>query len=148
MSNGPLGNSAAKGTIQALGSTLDSRFDKFLYASIGESKDETLHSVLSAIARQNLDPWEEADRLSHLSRRAAIDQLASIIAVSTVGLSEPPDPHTNAMRLADLLPGFSPLSALGSARFSKLRVPNAKQMVLYLSLALMVAVLFLIAAGW
>jgi hypothetical protein len=147
MSNGPLGDLAGKTAMSAPGSALDSRFDKFLYAPIGESKDEMLHSVLSAIARQDLDPWAEADRLSHLSRRSAIDQLASIIALSTVGLPEPPDPQLNAMRLADLLPGFSAISAFGNGRFSKLRFPDAKQIILYFLLVFMLVALFLIAVG-
>ena len=36
-------------------------------------------SVLSALARLGLDPWDEAARLAHLTREAAADQLARMI---------------------------------------------------------------------
>ena len=37
-------------------------------------------SVISALARLRLDPWQEAGRLSPLSNREAIEQLARLIA--------------------------------------------------------------------
>src|SRR5438094_588627 len=37
-------------------------------------------SVLTALARLELDPWDEAARLAHLTREAAADQLARMIA--------------------------------------------------------------------
>jgi hypothetical protein len=35
-------------------------FDNFLYASIGADRNGMPLSVLSALARLDLDPWEEA----------------------------------------------------------------------------------------
>ena len=43
-------------------------FDDFLYAAIGSDKDEMPLSVLSALARLNIDPWEEAAELSELPK--------------------------------------------------------------------------------
>ena len=40
------------------------QFDEFLCASIGEEKNGMALSVLSAFARRNVDPWQEAARLS------------------------------------------------------------------------------------
>jgi hypothetical protein len=55
-------------------------FDPFLFASVGEEVDGVPLSVLSALTRLGLDPRDEAARLSHLTREAAADQLARMIA--------------------------------------------------------------------
>ena len=55
-------------------------FDAFLFASIGEEVDGVPLSVLSALARLGLDPRDEANRLTHLTREAAAEQLARMIA--------------------------------------------------------------------
>ncbi|HEX2635126.1 MAG TPA: hypothetical protein VHM22_20165 [Bradyrhizobium sp.] len=59
-------------------------FDSFLFASVGEEVDGIPLSVLSALSRLDLDPRDEAARLSHLTKETAADQLARMIA----GLSE------------------------------------------------------------
>src|SRR6202051_2988786 len=55
-------------------------FDPFLFASVGEEVDGRPLSVLSALARLGLDPRDEAAQLAQLSREAAADQLAGMIA--------------------------------------------------------------------
>lgn len=55
-------------------------FDAFLYASVGEEVDGVPLSVLSALSRLGLEPREEAARLAHLTKDAAADQLARMIA--------------------------------------------------------------------
>ncbi len=55
-------------------------FDAFLFASVGEELDGLPLSVLSALTRLGLDPRDEAARLAHLTREAAADQLARMIA--------------------------------------------------------------------
>src|SRR6516164_2240225 len=49
--------------------------DRFLLATVGDEM-----SVISAFTRLGLDPWQEAGRLSPLSNREAIEQLALLIA--------------------------------------------------------------------
>jgi hypothetical protein len=39
------------------------RYNDFLFAPIGEQANGMQLSVLSALARMNVDPWEEAARL-------------------------------------------------------------------------------------
>jgi hypothetical protein len=85
-------------------STLGSEFDSFLYAPVGEVNDEIPFSVLSALARQNVDPWQEAAELAQLSKESAIVRLTSMISSVTPGLSTRPDPTANAARLVALLP--------------------------------------------
>jgi hypothetical protein len=53
--------------------------DKFLFAEIDNEVNGIPLSVVSALTRLGLDPWEEAGRLSSLSHREAIEQLARLI---------------------------------------------------------------------
>ena len=46
------------------------RYDEFLFATICENPNGTQLSVLSALARTNVDPWEEAERLSAMPARS------------------------------------------------------------------------------
>lgn len=54
--------------------------DRFLFAQVGNEVDGVPLSVISALTRLGLDPWEEASRLSSLSDREAAEQLARLIA--------------------------------------------------------------------
>ena len=51
-------------TATASVSRLGSEFDDFLYAPIGEDRNGMLLSVLSALARLDIDPWQEAAKLA------------------------------------------------------------------------------------
>ena len=57
-----------------------SEFDAFLFAHIGEEKNGMLLSVLSALARLDLDPWREAAELARTPRQIARQRLTSLIA--------------------------------------------------------------------
>jgi hypothetical protein len=85
-------------------SPLDPQFDDFLYASIGEEKSGMLLSVLSALARLDIDPWQEADRLAQLPKDLARQSLASLIVGLPSGRWAPSDSTVIAARLAQLLP--------------------------------------------
>jgi len=85
-------------------SSLGSDFDDFLYAPIGEDSNGMLLSVLSALARLDLEPWDEAATLARLPGNSATQRLASLIAALPDGPSARPDPGTIAARLIPLLP--------------------------------------------
>jgi hypothetical protein len=84
--------------------SLGPEFDAFLYASIGEDRKGMLLSVLSAFARLDLDPWQEAAGLVRLPREAAIQRLIMLIRA----LPDTPSMHLDipsiAARLILLLP--------------------------------------------
>jgi hypothetical protein len=61
-------------------SVLPPQFDDFLFAQIGEDGNGMLLSVISALARLDLDPWQEAANLAQLPRATAARRLASLIA--------------------------------------------------------------------
>jgi hypothetical protein len=79
--------------------------DRFLFAAVGEEIDGIPLSVISALTRLGLDPWQEAGRLSSLNNREAVEQLARLIA-ELPGLFRPLDEAREiADRLIQLLPG-------------------------------------------
>ena len=79
-------------------------FDSFLFATVGEDKRGMLLSVVSALARLNVDPWQEAAALTDLPKETATHRLASLIAKLPVEQSGKIDEGTIAARLIALLP--------------------------------------------
>ncbi|WP_308910482.1 hypothetical protein [Pseudokordiimonas caeni] len=63
----------------ALTPILEAKFDRFLQFQIGEEPSGMPISVLSALARQNLDPWGEAMALDRMPTEMAIERLAELI---------------------------------------------------------------------
>jgi hypothetical protein len=89
-------------------------FDDFLFAPIGEEQNGMLLSVISALARLDLDPWQEAANLAKLPVTTAARRLASLIASLPGSPSTHLDPGTTAARLIAHLPrraGFNTTSA-------------------------------------
>ncbi len=75
-------------------------FNPFLFASISDDVEAPL-SVVSALARLDIDPWREAEELSQLHEEAAARRLADLLARSP-GTSG--DVETLVTRLIALLP--------------------------------------------
>jgi len=83
---------------------LGSEFDAFLFAPVGDDKNGMLLSVLSALARLDVDPWQEAANLARSPGNIAIERLTSLIAALPGRPTSPPEPETIAARLIALLP--------------------------------------------
>ena len=79
-------------------------FNDFLFAPIGEDRNGMLVSVLSGLARLDVDPWQEAADLAQLPGETATQRLASLIGALRDGDPSYLDPRTIAMRLIALLP--------------------------------------------
>jgi len=84
-------------------SLVGSEFDDFLFAPIGEDKNAMQLSVLSALARLNVDPWQEAANLARLPGETATQRLASLISALPDDSSGHLEPGLIA-RLVALLP--------------------------------------------
>lgn len=95
-------------------SLLDSAFNEFLFAPIGEESNNTILTVLSALARLGTDPWQELARLAQLPREAAAQSLKAIIAKIPNGNWAPSDSGAIAARLVTLLPAKRALPSLAS----------------------------------
>ena len=78
--------------------------DKFLFAAVGDEIDGIPLSMISALTRLGLDPWQESGRLSSLSSREAVEQLARLIA-EIPGIFRP---LGEAREIADGLVGLLP----------------------------------------
>ncbi|WP_372785568.1 hypothetical protein [Phenylobacterium sp.] len=59
---------------------LSDQFNAFLRSALWLDRDETPLSVLSALARLDVDPWEEAAQLAALPEPSASARLAAMLA--------------------------------------------------------------------
>jgi hypothetical protein len=92
--------------------SLGSEFDAFLFAPIGEESNGMLLSVLSALARLDIDPWREAAELARMPNETAKRRLTSLIETLPDWPMSRPQPGTISTRLVALLPrGASPTIA-------------------------------------
>jgi len=91
---------------------MDQEYNAFLYAAIGADANGSTLSVLSAIARMDLDPWAEAAQLSGLPVHTAVRRLSALIAAMPVKPSVSGEPGVIAERLIKLLPVQNAAAAL------------------------------------
>jgi hypothetical protein len=97
-------------------SVLPSSYDNFLYAPVGENTNGALLTVLSVLARQNVDPWEEAADLSRLPPETAARRLTAMITAS-------PGQSSNQAAVADRLIALLP-RRMASAPSAPTAVPG------------------------
>ncbi len=81
-----------------------SAYDAFLFAPIVDESGVMRLSVLSALARMDVDPWEEAARLATLSTSDAERSLVSILDLFPGHPPSSPETDVLAARLVALLP--------------------------------------------
>ena len=89
-------------------------------------------SVLSALARLNVDPWQEATSLARMPREAAVVRLTALIDAlpneGTIGI-----PTTIAADLVALLPRGNSLNVRSSVRLFAPAGPRQTQILMVLS---------------
>jgi len=135
-------------TRAAVWSDLASEFDAFLFAPIREDKNGTLLSVVSALARLDVDPWEEAAKLAAMPGEAATQRLSGLLA-STLPAESSSDPErrTIAARLVALLPRRSaavPVAGKSAPRAETVpRSPALAYAIYYV-----IFMLFLLLSQW
>jgi hypothetical protein len=116
-------------------------FDRFLQARIGEDRNGTLLTVLSALARLDVDPWEEAEALARLPRVAAARKLDLLLASLPNRPIGDLDSGTDAVRLIALLPERTPADAAqraGPAGVATVpQSPLLRSLILYLIVMLL-----------
>ena len=84
--------------------SLGSEFNDFLFALVGEDHNGMPLSVVSLLARMDLDPWVEAANLAALPAETAARKLASWLDALSDPALRPASPDTRAVRLIALLP--------------------------------------------
>jgi hypothetical protein len=118
-----------------------SEFNDFLYAPIGEDRNEMPLSVLSALARLDVDPWEEAAELSELPTDTATRRLASLIARLRGGRWAQ-DASAIADRLIELLPHRGVTDAVSAEKSLGLHGMNVSTTVLICTALGVVSLIF------
>jgi hypothetical protein len=119
--------------------SLLSDFDAFLFALIGNDRNDMPLSVLSALARLDLDPWQEAGQLARLPGDRARQRLASLIAELPDGTTAPGDLATIAARLIALLPRQAgPNGGSGGTRMSIVVPRKLRDIAFVLLIVLMI----------
>ncbi len=83
---------------------LATEFNNFLFASIGSDRIGGQLSVVSALARLDLDPWDEARQLSQLSGDSASQKLTNWMSRFPELVYNFEDRNHTAKRLIALLP--------------------------------------------
>lgn len=78
--------------------------NEFLYAPVYEEQHGMTLSVLSALARLGLDPWEQAAALASHTREAAARELASLMSALPEWAAPDHDGNGISARLVALLP--------------------------------------------
>jgi hypothetical protein len=98
-------------------SVSDVAYERFLYASICEQNNGTQVTVLSALVRADIDPWEEASRLATMPRAKAEATLSSILHQISDQNWTGPEVEAVSARLVQLLPtrdaGESAITSIG-----------------------------------
>ena len=84
--------------------TPNTSLDSFLFARVAEEANGMQLSVISALARMNVDPWEEATRLASMPKAAAENALAAILDLIRGRSSNHSENTATAARLVQLLP--------------------------------------------
>jgi hypothetical protein len=85
-------------------SALRPEFEAFLFARIDEVGGDMPLSVVSALARLDIDPWLEAAELTQLPKEIAVQRLIALLAKLPGGTLSEADPQTIVARLIALLP--------------------------------------------
>jgi hypothetical protein len=84
--------------------TVSRNFDDFLYSVIREEAGGGSLTMLSLLARHNVDPWEAAQGLARLPRQAAAAELRRLIAAVDHEELMPHDDEAFAVALVARLP--------------------------------------------
>jgi hypothetical protein len=121
---------------------LDLRYEAFLFAEIGEQKNGMPITMISALARLGLDPWEEARRLANLPAAAALAAVTALVArISGLKARKSEIPKLSA-RLMPLLaqPAPARVVGLGAAPAAPWWAINQRWVMAAAAVAVLVAV--------
>ena len=135
-------------TPRALTPPLGREFDSFLFASIGEERNGMALSLLSALARLDVDPWEETAALSRMPKEKARERLAALIATTTNALATKPSSEAIAARMIALLPGALTFEVPAPATVVKAAAAKPSRLVIALGVAALILAGYLVFAAY
>ena len=126
---------------------LGCQFDRFLYASVGDDNNGMPLTVLSALARIDVDPGEAASKLTQLPQESAVTQLASLLGALRNAPVAGLDPVRIAPPLIALLPcprDHAPLMLKAFAQATRTKHPAAVSTLL----TVLTYVIFMLLSQW
>ena len=134
-------------THAALSPLIGREFDEFLGAPIREDRNGTTLSVLSALARLDVDPWREATSLARMPREAAAERLTALIdALPREPASAIPS-QTSAADLVALLPKSKTPNVRSSDKpFAATGLRQQQIVMAFGAFAIMMLIVFAISA--
>lgn len=118
---------------------LTSRYNDFLFAPICEESNGMRLSVLSALARMDVDPWEEAARLAAMPKAIAERTLVStldLVLGRSWNLSEA---EVIAARLVRLLPQRSGVAPIAPTETAKVGAQQTRYWLMWLGFAIAIS---------
>ena len=118
-----------------------SQFNAFLFASIGLEGNGMPLSVVSALARLEIDPWQEAARLSDLPEDRAVAALDHLIRRLPAPGWDQAETRNIAARLIELLPHRAAPAGPAAAPSGSGK-PRSRALVWLLAAALAAAALY------
>jgi hypothetical protein len=129
-------------------SKLNASYEDFLFAPVCEDANGMHLSVISALARTNADPWEEATRLAAMPRAIAEKTLLSILDLVSGRSWKSPEAAAIAARLVRLLPQSdeaAPVAAAGTVNAAPgtAKVLNLQKNFFWLWVAMALAMSFM-----
>ena len=134
-------------THAALSPLIGPEFDEFLCAPIGEDRNGTMLSVLSALARLDVDPWQEATSLARMPREAAAVRLSALIDALPFEPASAIPSKTSAADLVALLPkGKTPNARPPDSLLAATGFGQTQIVVAFGAFAIMMLVVFAISA--
>ena len=134
-------------THAALSPLIGPEFDQFLGASIGEDRNGTGLSVLSALARLDVDPWKEATSLARMPREAAAVRLTELIEALPLAPASAIPSRMSAANLVALLPKGKAVDARSSDNpFAATGLRETRVLMALGGFAIMMLVLFTMSA--
>ncbi|MBW0159380.1 hypothetical protein [Sedimentimonas flavescens] len=125
----------------------DPALERFLYASVGEDRNGSSVTVLSALARLDLDPWDVAAELASSGRRAAVSRLGKLLSRSIDVPALATENGEVARSLAALLPGAAPAATSFSDALHK-GVAFSPGAVLSVTLVILILIQILFSGTW
>jgi hypothetical protein len=113
-----------------------SRYENFLFAPICDEAGGMRLSVLSALARMNVDPWAEAARLASLPTPDAQKTLVSTLNAFPGKRQRSAETELLAARLIALLPKASEATTADAAKITGSRAQRNRSWLVWLCFAI------------
>lgn len=130
-------------------SALGPKFNPFLFALVRKDAAQSPLSVVSVLARLDVDPWQEAAELTRMPKEAASHRLARLLSSLPGDPSGQSDCGPIATRLITLLPGHAGPEIISSGSWPRpgVLVDPRVVLILYLIAAAALATSFRVVSG-